>query len=54
MRGLCPRAPAIYRITARMVAERDGLRRPDLTGRWDGAPVASLRSRILRPGSVSI
>src|SRR5579871_2848016 len=28
MRGLCPRAPGIYRFIARMAAERGGFRRP--------------------------
>jgi hypothetical protein len=32
MRGLCPRAPGIYRIRARMAAERGGLRRPRHSG----------------------
>jgi hypothetical protein len=31
-----------------------GWRRPAHSGRWVGAPVASLRCRILRPGEVSI
>jgi hypothetical protein len=31
-----------------------GLRRPNHSGRWVGAPVASLRCRILSPGEVSI
>jgi hypothetical protein len=28
MRGLCPRAPRIYRFRARIAAVRGGLRRP--------------------------
>ena len=53
MRGLCPRAPGIYRFPARMAAGRGGLRRPPFRP-WIGALVASPRCRILRPGLASI
>ena len=54
MRGLCPRAPGIYRFRARMWLALGRLAPPHHSGRWVGAPVASLRSRTLRPGEVSI
>jgi hypothetical protein len=53
MRGLCPRAPGIYRFGTgilRMGRRISPLRFQPL----DGAPVAFLRSRILHPGSTSI
>src|SRR5271155_4122221 len=51
--GLCPQPPGIYRFRARMLLV--GRLAPPLhSGRWVGAPVASLRCRTLRPGKVSI
>ena len=54
MRGLCPRAPGIYRFRARMWLALGRLAPPPHSGRWVGAPVASLRCRTLRPGEPSI
>src|SRR6266478_5518836 len=53
LRGLCPRAPGIYRFPARMAAGRGGLRRPPFRS-WNSALVASLRCHVLRPGLASI
>jgi len=59
--GRCPQTPGIYRIVARMAVlfGAAGAAPPTVTcllhsGRWVGAPVASLRCRILRPGEASI
>ena len=59
--GLCPHAPGIYRFTARIAGllGAAGAAPPRWcqlphSGRWIGAPVASLRCRILRPGPTSI
>ena len=59
--GLCPHASGIYRFTARIAgllgaADAAPPHRCELrySGRWLGAPVASLRRRILRPGPTSI
>src|SRR5215472_12013882 len=56
LRGLCPRAPGIYRFPARMGSPACGAApaAPSHSSRWVGAPVASLRGRILRPGEASI
>jgi hypothetical protein len=54
MRGLCPRAPGIYRFRARMWLALGRLAPPPHSGRWVGAPLASLRCRTLRPGEPSI
>jgi hypothetical protein len=59
--GLCPHTPGIYRFTARIagLVGAAGAAPPcwcalPHSGRWIGAPVASLRCRILRPGPTSI
>ena len=59
--GLCPHAPGIYRFTARIAGllGAAGAAPPRWcalphSGRWIGAPVASLRCRTLRPGPTSI
>jgi hypothetical protein len=48
MRGLCPRAPGIYRFRAKVSTGRRG--RPCHFGPWVGARVPSLESPILRTG----
>src|SRR5579864_7604414 len=45
MRGLCPRAPGIYRFRARMSLALGRLAPRPHSGSWVGAPVASLRCR---------
>ena len=52
LRGRCPRAPGIYRFPPEW-AQRAAARRPSFRP-LIGAPVASLRCRILRSGEVSI
>lgn len=52
LRGLCPRAPGIYRFRARMQKGRPS--RPALRPLCRRAPVTFLRCRILRTGVVSL
>jgi hypothetical protein len=58
VRGRCPRAPGIYRLSARIPGpgERGWIGRLALpeSRPLAGAPVASLRCRTLRPGPASI
>ena len=51
--GRRPQTPGIYRFRARMLLV-GRLTPPHDSGRWVGAPVASLRCRTLRPGEASI
>jgi len=51
--GLCPQTPGIYRFCARMLLA-GRLTPPHHSGHRVGAPVASLRCRILRPVALSI
>jgi hypothetical protein len=53
MRGLCPRAPGIYRFWAGMAQStwRATRRRARHSSPWAGARVASLRCPVFRPGT---
>jgi hypothetical protein len=51
--GRCPHGPWDLSLSARMAAERGGLRRPPFRT-WIGALVASPRCQILRPSLASI